>query len=353
MSQASLNDTIPWENPTAESEMNIRLNELSSRQLEHERATREVIEDAVAVTELLREEQRAAVASNNNRPTYRPPTVIKVKPPVPYSGEIAQDVNDWVSQFIRFAELQGWKESQYCQALPFYLTGQAYTWYASLDSPTSSWAELSRALCKYFDSAGRRWQNEEALASTRQYPGQPLDEYVERVKSLSRRVQASDMEMRKTFVRGLLPAVKTHVLMHDPQTFYDAERLARMADSAQSHTGVAAFSVASGSARLDQMEDKMTALVSLESSVAKLTSAVAEAGLQGPRDGYPVAAMAAPRNRPSGNYNRTGQDSGDLVCFSCQFPGHMQRQCHLACQLCHKLGHVASQCRKPIDQTKN
>lgn len=132
--------------------------------------------------------------------TLQNPRVPKV-----FHGSIFEDVDDWLAQFERVANFNGWTDANKLRNVYFSLEDGARTWYENRE-PFSSWSEFCRSLVASYASPDRRERAERAIQSRIQMPNESVMMYVEDMTSLFRRADPEMTEDKK--LRHLMRGVK-------------------------------------------------------------------------------------------------------------------------------------------------
>ena len=76
------------------------------------------------------------------------------------------------------------------------------------------------------------WSFQEKLYKRKQTSHETVDEYVHDLRVIGAHLKKTDSDMLETFVLGLKPILKNHVISKDPKSFNNAENEARLAEMA-------------------------------------------------------------------------------------------------------------------------
>ena len=139
----------------------------------------------------------------------------------PYRG-YSQDLNAWLSEYVKAANARGWDEENMLEAVPSYLQDAAYTWYENnyLNfrrwQPTNTHPRRGSAFTTAFVDAfrtpqqERQWQLE--LDRRMQKKEETVEQYATAFSALIKHVDPDGDLPEGTkihmFLRGLLPAIQ-------------------------------------------------------------------------------------------------------------------------------------------------
>lgn len=140
------------------------------------------------------------------------------KVPKVFHGSILEDVEDWLAQFERVADFNGWTDANKLKNVYFSLEDGARTWYENRE-PFSSWSDFCRHLRASYANADRCERAERAIQSRIQMPNESVMMYVEDMTRLFRRADPDMAEDRK--LRHLMRGVKEQLfagLVRSPPT---------------------------------------------------------------------------------------------------------------------------------------
>lgn len=283
-------------------------------------------------------------------------------PPPHFRGTPDEDVEDWMRLYERYSTAMKWDDVQRANNLVFVMEGEARQWFATAlreataDNPLDTWTQWQAALRR--DFAGEHVQDWAfiQLQERRQQSGETPQQYVAGILQLCARANTTmnDTEKVRCLLRGLRPEMMERVAITNPRTpaefLQHLQRLthvgamARHALLAMPTHPLPGFAAASPFAHTSAngpppvrensgpgqepsdllhaqgrphqaptAESTASILASLQESMRALTAAVERMG-QPQRQRFP----------PRSSRNQTGQ----AVCFRCNRPGHIMRQCN-------------------------
>lgn len=126
--------------------------------------------------------------------------------PRPFHGEPFEDVEDWLDDFDRVAEVNDWDERKKLRRVYFALEDSARTWFANHEPSITTWQEFQRQIRDTYSSPARKERAEQALQSRVQKPNESVAMFVEDMSRLFKRADPGMTEAKK--VRLLMRAVK-------------------------------------------------------------------------------------------------------------------------------------------------
>nr|XP_054929118.1 uncharacterized protein LOC126535649 [Dermacentor andersoni] len=126
--------------------------------------------------------------------------------PESFHGDTFEDVEDWLEQFERVADFNGWDETRKLRNVYFALEESARTWYVNHEATLSSWEEFRRQLLAAYASTDRREKAEHALQARNQRTNESVGMYIEDMSRLFTRAGPNMSEEKK--LRHLMRGVK-------------------------------------------------------------------------------------------------------------------------------------------------
>ncbi|XP_075529543.1 uncharacterized protein LOC142561134 [Dermacentor variabilis] len=126
--------------------------------------------------------------------------------PESFHGDTFEDVEDWLEQFERVADFNGWDETRKLCNVYFALEESARTWYVNHEATLSSWEEFRRQLLATYASTDRREKAEHALQARNQRTNESVGMYIEDMSRLFTRADPNMIEEKK--LRHLMRGVK-------------------------------------------------------------------------------------------------------------------------------------------------
>lgn len=152
-------------------------------------------------------------------PSEMAPQYVIQQPRTPKSfyGEPYEDAEDWLDQFERVANFNGWNEQRKLHNVYFALEEPARTWFENHEAKMSSWPEFRRELLATYVNIDRKERAEAALQARIQHPNESVAMYAEDMARLFRRADPSMTDEKK--VRHLMRGVRQEIfagLMRNP-----------------------------------------------------------------------------------------------------------------------------------------
>ena len=229
----------------------------------------------------------------------------------------------WWLKFMAFIQLQAMSSQQAILSLPFYLTGAAEAWFATLSSEAKASLESIRQAFhdRFRPTSAHNFQ----LMDVRQGAKETVDDFIFRVSSLTTDHPVDEAWLVTAVVKGLRPRLKAVVIQADPKTLEGvrqeaskaelaAQLTAETEDHAQNQTNIAMLNA------LSELTNNMQAL---QASVNAVQTESRETRPQPP-----------PR-RLNGEYNNSYQTSNSRAvntnfnCWYCNGTNHGWRDCWL------------------------
>ena len=180
--------------------------------------------------------------------------------------------------------------------------------------------DIYAVLTDHFNNKTPLWLLEQQLWNRMMSSTESLEIYIQDIERMCNKLHKSEKEKMTAFVRGLQPNIRIHLIQHNPQTWEDTLKRARLAQEAKSLDVV-------------QQPGDLQSIVSAQTKcLEELTRAVS--ALQITKE----AAACAMRN-------------DTIQCQLCEKQGHSARDCRsgkseIKCYYCHKKGHIKRHCRK-------
>ena len=148
-----------------------------------------------------------------------------------FSGDECEDVNAFISNYKRVADLYEWPKEKQAKVLPLYLKGSAIIWYNSLPNvDRMNFDELVAALNKHFSSAASQWRLRQMLNERKQKDSESLKSYSDDIRKQCSRLNLSPDECLSHFIKGLRADLKEYVALQQPSSYEEAENLAKLKD---------------------------------------------------------------------------------------------------------------------------
>ena len=164
------------------------------------------------------------------------PEVASAHRPVPFHGYDAEDVNRWLDKLEYYLKLRRIDTASptALAELVLNLAGPAEDFFYSLPDDRKGTFELLRdALKERFSNDNQSWITWQAVTTRQQGELEPLDTYLTELTNNFRRLHITDAEKMRYFVQGLRSEIRKAVLMKQPKSFREAEKMARLACSVE------------------------------------------------------------------------------------------------------------------------
>ena len=153
---------------------------------------------------------------------------------IQFCGKFQDNACSFMDRFQLFTKYMSLTNPEICKLFPLTLTDRAYQWYKDLSlSITNDWDELKNAFLKQYGPTSRGFVFETNLLDRSQGDKESVDTYVNDLDRRFAILDIKDPQKWKTFVGGLKPSLKAHVLRHDFKTFHEAEILAKQGEQLQ------------------------------------------------------------------------------------------------------------------------
>ena len=152
-------------------------------------------------------------------------------PPV-FHGYDSEDVSRWLNKFGSYLKLRRINHASLTALaeLELNLTGPAEDFYYSLPAgQRGTFNRLRDALRENFANDNQSWITWQAVSTRQQGPLEPLDVYLTDLTKKFRKLNISHADKMRYFVQGLRSDVRETVLLKQPQTFREAQEMARLA----------------------------------------------------------------------------------------------------------------------------
>ena len=203
---------------------------------------------------------QAAIEGNSQASMFKPR---------PFTGTLSEDVNEWLAKFDRFAKFYNWTNAKKLGAIVLLFEGPALSWFQTLpEETTNNFNDLVEALKGRFGAYSMDFILRQELYARRQGPVEPLASYTEDIIKRCQRLALSDNELMNIFINGLNPELKSHVVLNQPTSFTEAEKLARLREAVSKTSGVNSVTASNQSAqeqRIKELEGQVKLLMSLAS----------------------------------------------------------------------------------------
>jgi Zinc knuckle len=232
---SSLEDLRELERQNQEEERRHRRGEDQEEQREQEEEQFHDAMDTAALTAAIAAAVRAALEATNDQGQRRGGGLKGIKDAPKYDGKT--DVRVWQRQFDAYAAAAPWEAEEQLRALNIVLQGSAADWLWSQEqrpaligeSPTQKLMRLKHALTARFGRILTQAADYSQLYALRQGQREGVDELVEKLDALERRLPEGVPENVKkfAFINALRPRLRLEVEKEGPDTLEDALECAR------------------------------------------------------------------------------------------------------------------------------
>ncbi|XP_077556277.1 uncharacterized protein LOC144170358 [Haemaphysalis longicornis] len=171
------------------------------------RPTRMATRDASTVT-----------SGTGTAPSYF--VVHQPRTPKVFYGDSFEDGEDWLDQFERVANFNGWNEQHKLHNVYYALEESARTWFENHEATLTPWNEFCRRFLATYACTDRREKAESALQARNQRPNESVTMYVEDMARLFRRADPAMSEEKKLrhLMRGVKQDVFAGLVRNPPQS---------------------------------------------------------------------------------------------------------------------------------------
>lgn len=309
--------------------------------------------------------------------------------PPAFTGDSQENISQFIQKLECFSTFMNYTEEKIKALLPILLTGRAAAWYASLPSTsTDTWAALKAALVTKYGPNSIGFLQQSILLDRSQGPTETISAYANDIYQRLSLTGTQDPESWKTFVKGLRPELKCHVLTRQPTSLDQAQQFALEAEQLltiqqpallttcakvfQAMKDPSAPTTTTTTPVPSSLEKKLDVLLNhIQTSQAPTPAPAPASAPQASMDSLVHALQAIvvqpeERGRPNyrGNYRgrgsqyRGGQfhqrtNTGRPICGSCNRVGHYTNTCRYGsntprrvCYVCNSPDHMANRCPK-------
>ena len=269
-----------------------------------------------------------------------------------FYGSEGEDVKRWLSKLVLLLTAVGIHHDgrEASAFLALHLAGIAESWYFTLPKAKQiNFRYLKDALAETFSLPYMfKYNLRQELYSRKQGKGEPLDRYAELICRTCQTIGISDAEQMNCFINGLRNNTKREVLMKTPKTYDEAlsiaqhvEAVARILSSKDTFPEFVETLYTDSYGRnlnsLSRVEHDEFVSLNYESYVAQIqqhaefklhremkndTCSLNNHGIQGLQNQCQRPKLPKAKKKEFRRANR--------VCFLCQKPGHIARNCRTA-----------------------
>lgn len=204
---------------------------------------------------------QAAIEGNSQASMFKP---------TPITGALSDDVNEWLAKFERFAKFYNWSSTKKLGAMVLLFEGPALSWFHTLPEETSnSFTRLVGALRNRFSASNNNLILRQALYAKKQGSSESLTNYTADIIKRCQRLSLNDAELMNIFINGLKPELRSHLVLNQPTSFTEAEKLARLREAVTGTSEVNSVTVSNPTVheqRIKELEGQVKLLLSLASN---------------------------------------------------------------------------------------
>ncbi|KAG9286128.1 hypothetical protein G9A89_010142 [Geosiphon pyriformis] len=255
-----------------------------------------------------------------------------------FSGEEEEmDVYTWLREAQKAIQANNWNDQRAIQTLPFFLKGTADSWYQSLETKPTSFAEFKNALLEYFSDPNAVIQLQNKFNTIKQNTGETVTQYLARFNRICRQIEAieqeyyTDPQVLNQFIRGLKSSILGKVRPAHPNSLPEAVTLAR------------ALELAEKKANHSQMVNMVIEENKTETLEKRITRLREE--LSKKIESYLIPNPRKNTYQPPQRHSQKVSDSRNNHSSRQEFRTETR-----ACHFCKCVGHLISQCRTRMMQ---
>lgn len=151
--------------------------------------------------------------------------------PEKFQPSVTESPSTWLSKFKSWLTINHIEDLETIKhSFRLLMPDNDLSWFDSLTILTRE--DIFNKFEEYFKSKQPHWIIEQSLWNKTMNASESMDTYISDIQRLSTRLEKSDKETMTTFVRGLPPYIRMHVVQRDPKTFQDACHYARVCQEA-------------------------------------------------------------------------------------------------------------------------
>lgn len=149
-----------------------------------------------------------------------------------YSGTQTGCPKEWIATYERFSLLKGWDNETKGMAMPLYLKDTALSWYEEQEETLlTDFKSLKHAFLDRFQLTRTQILTElDVLAARKQARSETVDEYLADIARKCKRLKRTKDQEFECALQGLLPHIKQHVLLQQPETIEDIRRVGALCE---------------------------------------------------------------------------------------------------------------------------
>jgi hypothetical protein len=255
--------------------------------------------------------------------------------PPKFEGHMNENAAWWLQKFEAFVANQAIQGDDRLRVFVLFISGPCENWYMLLPGNQRDTYEHLRAafLARYTGQLNNR-AAEELFYSKFQLQNEPAQTYINSMLTLGNKLQLNENTMVSTIKRGLLPAIRMHVLSHNVADVTSLIQQATLAESYQHllnpnitpvTTSLNLPPTTTTSVGLNDVDKLKQDSAELKHMVGNLTQLFDKMNISNINNskptGYQQNFSRPPRHQFS-NYQRPS-----LFCNFCRFTGHTYENC--------------------------
>ena len=152
---------------------------------------------------------------------------------LPTFGDGKLTITQFLNQFRRAADINGWSEQQMVSILPSCLVRRALLFYNTLDDGSRRpYATLVQRLKDQFHTPESQMECRNVLYTQKQGET-PLVEYLEFIEGLFEELGTPDVSKIDILIANLNPTLSYHLQTRQPRTYHEAVKLVQLRDKIQ------------------------------------------------------------------------------------------------------------------------
>ncbi|KAG9285813.1 hypothetical protein G9A89_013238 [Geosiphon pyriformis] len=237
-----------------------------------------------------------------------------------FSGEKEEtDVHTWLREAQKAIQANNWKDQRAIQTLLFFLKGTADSWYQSLETKPTSFAEFKNALLEYFSDPNAIIQLQNEFNTIKQNTGETVIQYLAQFNRICHQIEAieqgyyTDPQILNQFIRGLKSSILGRVRPAHPNSLPEAVTLARALELAKKEAN----------------HSQMVNMVMEENKTETLEKRVIRLGeeLSKKIESYLISDLRKNTYQPPQRHSQEEFRTETCACHFCKRIGHLISQC--------------------------
>jgi len=269
-----------------------------------------------------------------------------------FSGKEDECPQIFIERLRTHIKLVGEPPDRTLDRFPLLLRDRAYDWYRALPAANKRNLELLiDALVKRYTDPASNWLGRLSLISIQQGPAESVSDFIARFTKVSNKLKTPDSECVTIFVSGLRTDIRVETIRGKPDSFTDAMRLARFAESLLAIGNPKVAKVKVAKVATDPLDTISKSIELMASQMSQLENKFdmmedrykgLEEGTNQPRGQYNSFTNRERQDRnnyyPNNNarfQNRRGRyqnsyqnnNSRPIVCYNCGGNDHYKSQC--------------------------